>query len=105
MKMGSDARIMMKRPLSPRVTLDKTMYSCTVLRYDSKAECIYMNLRGDELTKITLDAIYECCVNQAGEGIGCSGRIKERYHNKYGKIIKFEIENGFYKINIKSVDK
>ena len=48
---------------------------------------------------------YECVIQTEKEQLHCTGRIKERYYGMAGKTFKFEIENGFYKINLKQVDK
>ena len=105
MKQGSDATLVMKKTLCVSTTLDEKTYFCNVLRYDAKQECIYLVLENDLLPAISLDAIYECTMGETENQVLCTGRIKERYQNKFGKILKFEIENGFYKISLKSVDK
>lgn len=105
MKTGDKATLSMKKTLSPSVVLDEKLYLCVVLRYEPKQQCIYLVLENDLLPAISLDAIYECKIWQQDEELICTGRIKERYYNTYGKILEFEIENGFYKISLKSVDK
>jgi len=105
MKQGSVATLWMKKALGATAVLDDKIYDCKVLLYDGKQECIYLVLENDLLPAISLDGIYECRVNQAEEQVLCTGRVRERYENQFGKILKFEIENGFYKINLKSVDK
>lgn len=86
-------------------TLDETVYSCELLRYDSKKECLYLLVQAADLTAFSLDAIYFCEMQSGTEVLQCTGRIRERYCQKAGKTLKFEIENGFYKINVKLVDK
>ena len=105
MKRGTDAKIKMKKNLCKDVAMDQKVYFCKVLSYDAKQECIYLVLENDEVTALSLDAVYECSIMEPEQGICCTGRVKDRYHNAFGKILKFEIENGFYKINLKSVDK
>ena len=105
MKRGTDAKIKMKKNLCKDVAMDQKVYFCKVLSYDAKQECIYLVLENDELTALSLDGIYECRIHEAERDVFCTGRIRERYHSEAGKILKFEIENGFYKINLKSVDK
>ena len=105
MKTGEKAALIMKKALLANVGLDEKTYLCEVLRYDSKKQCIYLVLENDLLPAISLDAIYECGIREQEDTIVCTGRVKERYYNASGKILEFEIENGFYKINLKSVDK
>ncbi|MBQ8559257.1 MAG: hypothetical protein IJ439_04660 [Tyzzerella sp.] len=105
MKPGNDAKLLMKKTLRKGSNLDEKPYLCKVFRYDVKQESIYLVLKNDEVTALSLDAIYECSIRESERDTFCTGRIKERYHNESGKILKFEIENGFYKINLKSVDK
>ena len=54
----------------------------------------------------TLDEkFYHCIIYRGSVGIKCEGRIVERYVNQDEKIVRFQVEKGFYKINIKYVDK
>ena len=46
---------------------------------------------------ISLDAVYECSIQNENEIFTCQGFIKERYISKLGKVIVFQIQNGFYK--------
>ena len=95
----------MKKVLNANGVVDEKSYDCTVFGYDAKQECIYLVLESDKLPTISLDAIYECRIDE-GESLAlCTGRVKERYENLWGKTLRFQIENGFYKINLKSVDK
>ena len=105
MKTGDKATLSMKKTLSASEALDEKLYLCEVSRYEPKQQCIYLVLENDLLPAISLDAIYECKVCRQEDVLICSGRIKERYYNTCGKILEFEIENGFYKISLKSVDK
>ena len=105
MKPGNDAKLLMKKTLRKGGNLDENLYLCKVFRYDVKLESIYLVLENDELTALSLDGIYECRIHEAERDVFCTGRIRERYHSEAGKILKFEIENGFNKINLKSVDK
>lgn len=101
MRRGDSATLYMKKTLRAGDRLDEGIYSGEVLRYDEKKECIYFRLEPGKLTELSLDAIYECKIETEKERLNCTGRIKERYCGAAGKIFKFEIENGFYKINLK----
>jgi len=105
MKQGNRVELKMKKMLCTPESIDEKKHLCKVLRYDVKEECIYLMLGNDLLTDISLDALYECEVEGSEGKMHCSGVVKDRYYNEFGKIIKFEIKNGFYKINVKSVDK
>lgn len=101
MRNGDIATLHIKKVLCLHGTMDDRVYSATVLQYDERCECIYFCLDSGKLTDVSLDAIYECNIQTAKEQLNCTGRIKERYCGRTGKIIRFEIENGFYKINVK----
>lgn len=105
MKKVDRVEIKMQKTLREGLKLDDTVYSCDFLRYDGRRECLYLLVNSAELTAFSLDAIYFCEMQSGTEILQCTGRVKERYSQKSGKILKIEIENGFYKINIKSVDK
>ena len=105
MKTGDKATLFMKKALLANAGMDEKKYICEVLRYEANRECIYLVLENDLLPAISLDAVYECRIHEQEKDIACTGRIRERYYNAEGKILEFEIENGLYKINLKSVDK
>ena len=105
MKTGDKVVLTMRKTLLANEQLDEKNYLCEVLRYEPKKECIYLVLENDLLPTISLDAVYECQIQQNEETRICTGRIKERFYNECGKILQLEIENGFYKISVKSVDK
>ena len=91
----------MKKTLRVGEVMDQGVYSAAVLQYDGKKECIYFRLETGKLTDLSLDAIYECRIRTEKEELRCTGRIRERYRGTFGKTFLFEIENGFYKINLK----
>ena len=105
MRKGDLAKLSVKKYL--RKAYDKDYGSCevTLWKYDEKEECIYFILGNEELIQVSLDIIYECEIFSKSEILSCTGRVKERYYGEQGKILKFEIENGFYKISLNSVDK
>ena len=108
MEQGDYAELVMKKVLCKDMTFDQKKYLCKIFRYEPLEECIYLILENDSLTDISLDAIYECSIydkTSVGNKTVSSGYIKERFSNKFGKILKFQIKNGFYKISVKSVDK
>jgi hypothetical protein len=58
-------------------------------------------LQEQELEDVLLDAIYHCSIVVNAEEISCTGIVMERFCSAIGKIVKFKIKNGFYKINLK----
>lgn len=105
MKKVDKVEIQMKKALCTGAILDDQTYVCELLKYDGKRECLYLEVSTADLQAFSLDAIYECKLQSGTSVLECTGRIKERYCQGNRKVIKFEIENGFYKISIKSVDK
>ncbi len=105
MKSGSLAWIQMKKQLKKGLETDEQVYSGKIYRYDAKNEQVFVSVSADALPKLSLDAIYECRIQDGEDGLLCTGRIRERFHGEGQHIVKFEIENGFYKICLNSVDK
>ena len=105
MRKGDSVTLNMQKPIRIGASLDVGIYSGVVVRYDEKEEYIYCTLESGKLADLSLDVIYECTIHTDKGQLVCTGRIKERYCGAAGKIFKFEIENGFYKINLNKVDK
>ncbi len=105
MKKNEKAVLSMKKTLLSGMLLDENVYNCTVWKYHPASECIYLVLEDAQLTEMSLDAIYDVCVEANGIKESCEGRIKERYRTEAGSMLKIHVENGFYKNTIKLVDK
>lgn len=105
MKKVDKVEIRMNKPLCTGAVLDEQVYLCELLKYDGKKESLYFEVSAAELTEFSLDAVYDCKLQAGTEVLECVGRIKERYCQGNKRILKFQIKNGFYKINIKLVDK
>ena len=105
MKRGDLAELKVKKILLSGYVQDNMIYTCKVLNFNEKEECLYLLLEDNELEEVSLDCIYECKVKSQDCITSFTGRIKERYIGYEGKKIKLQVENGFYKINLKSVDK
>ena len=105
MKQGDKAQLVVKKHLRKEYIKTYGDLEGTVIRYDAKEACVYLILENEELTAASLDIIYGCEVLSEEEKVTFTGRIKERYYNELGKVLKVEIENGFYKISINRVDK
>lgn len=79
---------------------DEKVYSCEIIRHDEEEECIGLLLQEAKLPVISLDGVYECIIAGPEETLACRGKIIERFRDKRGNILVFQIENGFYKNNI-----
>ena len=91
------ANLSMVRVILGESYYDESVYTCKIIRYIPEKECIYLLTGKTELPTFSLDALYECNIQNENEILGCQGFIKERYISKLGKVIVFEIQNGFYK--------
>lgn len=91
------AELRMTRMILSEGYMDEESYPCKVITYHSEEECIYLLTGKTEVTTFSLDGIYECRIKAKDEIVTCSGVIKERYWSKLGKVVVFQIKNGFYK--------
>ena len=105
MKKGDYVELKAKKALRMGDSLNENKYVGKVLCYLENEESIYISLEECELEELSLDCIYECRIKTKDSYMDCTGRIKDRYIGEEGKTLRFWIENGFYKISIKSVDK
>ena len=105
MKKGDYVELKAKKTLRIGENINENKYVGKVLCYQEKEESLYISLEECELEEISLDTIYECRVKTKDYYMDCTGRIKDRYVGEEGNTVRFWIENGFYKISIKSVDK
>ena len=90
------AKLSMVKVILGDGVLDEEKYNCKIIRYIPEKESIYLLAGKAELSAFSLDALYECSI-QTEEMLGCQGYIKERYISKQGRVIVFQIQNGFYK--------
>ena len=90
---GSTARLKMKKMILDGGYFNDTEYICKVAN-------IYLLTGKTELPEFSLDAIYECVLDEEEQETACAGVIRERYWSKHGKVLVFHIENGFYKKNV-----
>ncbi len=102
---NAKAELKMRQTILEGSECDESVYYCEVMRYDTEKDCIYLNLRDAGIDQISLDGIYNCMICKGKEGVECEGRVLERYCNQEGNILLFQVEKGFYKININCVDK
>lgn len=98
MKRGDRVELKMQKTLCEGVEFVDAVYSCQLLQYDDKRECLYLLSNSNELTVFSLDAIYVCEIQTDKGVLQCTGRIKERYCNAVGSIVNIQIINGFFKV-------
>ena len=92
------AKLVMKKVILGDSFMDEEVYNCKIVRYIPEKESIYLLVGKAELSVFSLDALYECSIQISEEEIlTCKGYVRERYISKTGKIIVFQIQNGFYK--------
>ena len=87
-----------KRLYLRTVFLTITTRQCRVYKYDLEEDYIYLELKEDDLTAISLDAKYRCYISTRTELLYCTGVVKERYRCEDTNLLKFRIENGFYNV-------
>ena len=88
---GNAVDLQMEKVIAADAILDDETHHCQVFRYDMEEDYIYLQLKEDDLTAISLDAKYQCYIS--------TGVVQERYQCEHGKILVFHIENGFYTIS------
>lgn len=93
---GSIVKIHMKKILLKGMILDKNVYTCKVDSYDAQEEKFVISVSDVHITKLLLDAIYQCDINVEGKIISCEGRIKERYQSEDGSMAVLYLSSGFY---------
>lgn len=105
MKKGDVAILKMQKNLYVQGSIDDSMYQGSVLKYDEHQQCIFLLMEKENIEKLSLEGLYECELQTYDAILKCMGVIEERYYGNWGKTVKFRIKNGFYKINVKYVDK
>ena len=94
---GRPVDIQMESMILDEGFFDETVYQCEIITYNPEEERIYLLSRKTELPVFSLDGIYKCTIS-GEEGLEqCKGVITERYWNKLGRVMVFQIKNGFYK--------
>ena len=98
---GAKATLKMTQYLKDDKELDENIYQCTVVEYRKENEQIHLLLASGKLTDLSLDAVYECKISTIKGDTACTGMVKERYENRAGMILVFQVINGFYEISVK----
>ena len=95
---GNPVDLRMEKIISADGIFDEATRQCRVEKYDPEEDYIYLELKEDELTVISLDAKYRCYISTRTELLYCTGVVKERYCRDDRKFLKLRIENGFYNV-------
>ena len=104
MNRGDMVELNMHKMLCVGKIKDAKTYLGVLQEYRATQEQMDIILQEGTLTELSLDAIYTCTIHSQSEQVCCTGRVRERYCNENGKMFVFDIDNGFYKININKVD-
>ncbi|MBU3877416.1 hypothetical protein HGO97_016555 [Faecalicatena sp. AGMB00832] len=96
---GNPVDLQMESVISADGIFDDTSHHCQVFKYDLEEDYIYLLLKEDDLTVISLDAKYQCYISTKKELLYCTGVVKERYQCEHGNMIVFKIKNGFYNVS------
>lgn len=97
---GCPVELKMEQMILEEGEFDERLHYCKVISYDEDKERIELLLRGEEVDVISLDAIYGCKIMDGEKADQCEGMVLERYLDKQGNMLIFQIENGFYKNNL-----
>lgn len=95
---GNPVDLQMEKVISADVIFDDATHHCQVFKYDLEEDYIYLQLKEDDLTAISLDAKYQCYISTKKELLFCTGAVKERYQFGNENMLVFKIENGFYNV-------
>ena len=95
---GNPVDLQMEKIISADGIFDDSTRKCRVHKYDVEEDYIYLELKDDSLTDISLDAKYRCYISTKSELLYCTGVVKERFRTEDLNILKFRIENGFYSV-------
>lgn len=100
-QIGCPVEIKMVKMMLEGEKINSQGYFAEILEYKPLTERIYLVLREGHLEDISLDAVYECSIEEEREPKLCYGVIIERFKDKRGDIVVFQLENGYYKKNLK----
>ena len=92
---GCPAELQMERNIASDGIFDEAIYHCTIVS-DDEEEILTLQLKGDELAMISLDAKYRCYIKTQKDLLLCTGVICDRYQSQGNNLILFRIEDGFY---------
>lgn len=95
---GNPVDLQMAKVISADAIFDDATHHCHVFKYDLEEDYIYLKLKEDELTVLSLDAKYRCYISTKTELLYCTGAVRERFQCEAGNMILFKIENGFYNV-------
>ena len=77
---GSTARLKMKKMILDGGYFNDTEYICKVAAYEKEQANIYLLTGKTELPEFSLDAIYECVLDEEEQETVCAGVILSLIH-------------------------
>ena len=89
---GNAVDLQMEKVIVADGILDDETHHCQVFKYDMEEDYIYLQLKEEDLTVISLDAKYQCYISTRMDLLFCTGVVQERYQCEHGKILVFHIE-------------
>ena len=96
---GNPVDLQMEKVISADVIFDDATHHCQVFKYDLEEDYIYLQLKEDDLTAISLDAKYQCYISTKKELLYCTGAVKERFQCENGNMLLFNLYNVFYNVD------
>ena len=76
---GNAVDLQMEKVIAADAILDDETHHCQVFRYDMEEDYIYLQLKEDDLTAISLDAKYQCYISTRTELLFCTGVVPVSY--------------------------
>ena len=86
---GNAVDLQMEKVIAADAILDDETHHCQVFRYDMEEDYIYLQLKEDDLTAISLDAKYQCYISTRTELLFCTGVVQEHISVNTGKFWSF----------------
>ena len=74
---GNAVDLQMEKVIAADAILDDETHHCQVFRYDMEEDYIYLQLKEDDLTAISLDAKYQCYISTRTELLFCTGPFSD----------------------------
>ncbi len=95
---GSEINLQMIQMLLKGRELDEQVIEASILTGSFHEGNLQILIDDEQLSKISLDAKYQCTIKMENENLRCEGVITDRFQGECGSTITFRIENGFYKL-------
>lgn len=94
---GCSVELEMRQMILEEGKMEERIHYGRIISYDADQARMRLLLRGEPVEVISLDAIYRCKIMDGERSAECEGMVLERYLDRQGDMLVFQIENGFYK--------